>query len=374
MSRVEVPITPSVLKWAIDESGYTLPEVSEAIDGREDLLASWLEGESLPSLTEAKAVARKLHRQLATFLLPAPPSTDAADVKFRHPMGTSARQLNPTERRYLRRATRLQRAFVWMLEEMKRPAAGVPQATIAEEAVVTAAVVRKLLRVTATQQKEWKSASRAFDAWRESVENLGVIVLLFSMGKDAVRGFSLWHPAAPVVVINTAWTDEARIFTLFHELGHLVTRSNSACAAVLLTGDPRERAERWCERFAAAVLLPSGMLDEIGTVSDLKSLGNLARKYKVSLTAMALQLIHLGKGKWTLLNKIPVASDSKKDSGFGPARNRRERREDEIGKRGSSVFVDAVKKDVLGRSEALDYLDIPHADFELWLAEARSDR
>ena len=37
MARVEVPITPSVLKWAIDQSGYTLPGVSEAIGGREDL-------------------------------------------------------------------------------------------------------------------------------------------------------------------------------------------------------------------------------------------------------------------------------------------------------------------------------------------------
>lgn len=373
MARVEVPITPSVLKWAIDESGYTLPEVSEAVDGREDLIQSWLDGESLPSLTEAKAVARKLHRQLATFLLPKPPAADVANVKFRHPFGERARPLTPVERRYLRRATRLQRAYSWMLDEMNRPPTALPHVAMSEDAIAAATRVRRLLKVTATQQRDWKSASRAFDAWRESVENLGVVVLLFRMGKDSVRGFSLWNPLAPVVVINTAWSDEARIYTLFHELGHLLTRSNSACAAVLLTGDPKDRAERWCERFSAAVLLPTNMLDEIGTVSDLKSLSSLARKYKVSLTAMALQLIHLGKARWTLLNKIPLASNQKEDSGFGQARNRRELREDEIGKRGAAVFVDAVKNDVLGRSEALDYLDIPHEDFDTWLAE-RSGR
>jgi Zn-dependent peptidase ImmA (M78 family) len=327
MARVEVPITPSVLKWAIAESGYTLPEVSEAIDGREDVIASWLDGDSLPSLTEAKAVARKLHRQLATLLLPAPPAPDAIDVKFRYPMGEKARPLNPTERRYLRRATRLQRAFAWMLKEMKRPDAGLPQRAISEDPIESAAAVRKMMKVTATQQREWKSASRAFDVWREHVENLGVIVLLFSLGKDSVRGFSLWHPTAPVIIINTAWAEEARVFTLFHELGHLVTRSNSACAAVLLTGDPKERAERWCESFAAAVLLPPNMLAEIGTVSDLRSLGNLAKKYKVSLTAMALQLIHLGKGQVVVAQKYPFRLEPEEGqwfwSGAQSARNSR---------------------------------------------------
>lgn len=94
MSRVEVPITPSVLKWAIDESGYTMPEVSEAIDGREDLLIGWLAGESRPSLTVAKAVARKLHRQLATFLLPRPPETANVAVKLRHPQRGHQRALS----------------------------------------------------------------------------------------------------------------------------------------------------------------------------------------------------------------------------------------------------------------------------------------
>src|SRR3954447_3556788 len=86
----------------------------------------------------------------------------------------------------------------------------------------------------------------------------GVVVFLFQLGADNCRGFSLWHDRAPVIAINTTWNDEARTFTLFHEVGHLVTRTNSACTsapASAVTGawDP---AERWCERFAAAALVP----------------------------------------------------------------------------------------------------------------------
>lgn len=372
MARVEVPITPSVLKWAIKESGYTLAEVSEAVDGNEALLASWLDGSARPSITEIKAIAKKLHRQVATFLLPKPPAKDGPSVKFRNPLGELARQLNPMERRVLRRAVRLQEAYTWMLSEMKRSTASLPEFHLSDDPAKAAVEARKLLRVTMTAQREWKSASKAFDAWREAVESLGVIVLLYGIGKEGVRGFSLWHPLAPVIVVNTAWKDEARIFSLFHELGHLFTRSNSACAAVLLTtGDSKDRAERWCESFAAAVLLPAKPLEEIGMVSDIRSLSNLARKYKVSLSAMALQLIHLGKARWSLLHVIPKTADNKKSGGPGGAtRNRREIREDELGKRGAGLFVDAVKNDIFSPSEALDYLDIPRDHFDALVSES----
>jgi Zn-dependent peptidase ImmA (M78 family) len=372
---VEVPITPSVLEWAIRESGYTVAEVSEAVEGGEMLLHSWLRRKARPSLTQLKAVAHKLHRQVATFLLPEPPREGQPPIKFRSPLGKEARQLNPIERRFLRRAQRLQDAHAWLLAEMKRPQPEVPSHSLRDDSVEVAAIVRRQLRVTMTQQRDWKSASKAFDGWREAVEALGVNVLLFAMGKESVRGFSLWHPVAPLIAINTAWSDEARIYSLFHELGHLITRSNSACAAVpLVTGDPKERAERWCETFAAAVLLPGRSLDEIGNVSDLRSLSNLAKKYKVSLSAMALQLVHLGKAKWTLLRVIPASSDNKTPGGAGPGRNRAEAREDELGRRGAGVFIDAVRNDVIGPSEALDFLDIPREHLDALVEEAGRGR
>src|SRR5690606_10048362 len=104
----------------------------------------------------------------------------------------------------------------------------------------------------------WRSASAAFDAWRSALERLGVLVLLFPLGEENCRGFSLASGLAPVIAVNTAWNDQARAFTLFHELGHLMTETASACASappasVAGAWDP---AERWCERFAAATLVP----------------------------------------------------------------------------------------------------------------------
>ncbi len=363
---VDVPITPSVMKWAIDESGYSMPEVSEWIDGGPDVLQAWLDGEAKPSLTELKTVARKLHRQLATFLLPNPPETQAVAVRFRHPQSHRQRPLNPIERRFIRRAHRLQDAHGWLSRELGSDEPDLARETTADSALAAATRFRARLAITTEQQTSWRSASVAFDAWREAVEQLGIIVVLFPMTDESCRGFSLWHDHAPLVAVNTAWKDEARIFTLFHEIGHILTRIDSACAlANPSIGHAEDAGERWCESFAASVIIPEKALTGLPKVSDLKSLARLSDQFKVSLRAMAIRLIGAQKATWSLYKSIPVAADDKGRGGAGgTGRNRREIREDEFGHRGTRVFVEAVRRDVITESQALDYLDIPVADFD----------
>lgn len=374
--RIEVSITPSVLRWAIAESGYTGPEVSSWIEGGKPTLDAWLNGTAKPSLAELRIVAGKLHRQLATFLLPAPPATLTSVPQFRHPLSTHRRPLNPVERRFIRRAHRLQDAHAWLLRELGLEPSDFATETTAEPATDAAARLRARLPITLEQQTSWKSASVAFDAWRDAVEQLGAIVVLYPLTNESCRGFSLSHDLAPLVAVNTAWKDEARIFTLFHEVGHLLTRSDSACAlADPSVGNADDTAERWCEAFAASVIIPESALAELPRVSDLRSLSRLADRFKVSVRAMALRLIGVDKATWSLYKSIPAAADNKRQGGGGAGgRNRREIREDELGHRGTRVFVEAVRRDVITPSEALDYLDIPRDDFDSLVSELGAAR
>ncbi len=200
--------------------------------------------------------------------------------------------------------------------------------------------------------------------------------MLYPLTNKSCRGFSLSHDQAPLVAVNTAWKDEARIFTLFHEVGHLLTRSDSACAlAAPSIGNADDTAERWCEAFAASVIIPEPALAELPRVSDLKSLSRLADRFKVSVRAMALRLIGVEKATWSLYKSIPAAADNKRQGGGGTGgRNRREIREDELGHRGTRVFVEAVRRDVITPSEALDYLDIPRDDFDNLVSELGAPR
>ncbi len=359
-----VPITPEVLRWAVAESGLTSGEVSKAAGVEPEDLEDWLQGTESPSITEARKMAAALHRQLAVFLLPKVPQTTVPAIEFRHPIGQASRALSPVERRFLRRARRLQEAQAWLVRELERDTPRLPALSTEHEPEAAARTLRSQLGVEPSVQFRWKTPSVAFDGWRSALEPLGVTVLQFAMGEKSCRGFSLWDDAVPLIAVNTFWRDEARIYTLFHELGHLVTRTNSACTEATTTPDRRDPVERWCEEFAAAVLMPGESLSGLPAATDIRTLATLAAQYRVSLRAMAIRLIGLSRATWTLYRDIPVASDRKTGGGGGTGRNRREIREDEVGPRVTEIFVSAVQRDIISESQALDYLDIPAVEFE----------
>jgi len=374
MSRVTpVPITPSVLDWAIAESGYGLKEIADAIGVSVETFKQWESGDSKPTLTQVRKLATKLHRPLASFLLPTPPPSRALPVEFRKPIGQQ-RELTPNERRHVRRAARLQEILSWVATELDMTLSQTPSASLSEDPVSVAQRARDLLDISSASQMAWPSSSSAFDNWRAALESTGHIVFLFSLGKDACRGFSIWDPYAPVVAINTAWNEEARIFTLFHEFGHLITRTSSACIESMRTTRNADPVERWCERFAADVLMPASAfkasLAKYGwrmgdSITSLNIAGRIARNFKVSLRAAVIRLIELGSASWTLYDEIPPISDKKREGGGGGSgRKRAQIREDEFGGRATSLLVKAVEKDVLSRSQAIDFLDIPDAAFD----------
>lgn len=66
---VAVPVTPSVLRWAIEQSGYKTDDLAHAIGVQASALEAWASGDTKPTLTELRKLATKLHRPLATFLL-----------------------------------------------------------------------------------------------------------------------------------------------------------------------------------------------------------------------------------------------------------------------------------------------------------------
>jgi Zn-dependent peptidase ImmA (M78 family)/DNA-binding XRE family transcriptional regulator len=373
MSRtVEVPITPSVLRWAIEESGYSPEELAQALGVGLRQLENWTSGESKPSLTHARKLAGKLHRPFASLLLPEPPESRPLPVQFRHPLDDD-RQLSPSERRYIRRAARFQEVLSWLIRELELAGPQTPLASVNDNPVAAARVAREMIGVSASDQEQWDTPSLAFDEWREALERTGHFVFLFSLGKESSRGFSLWDEFAPVVAVNSAWNESARIFTLFHELGHLMTRTSSACVESVRTASRSDPVERWCEAFAAAVLMPPGNVESSLTrlgwqrgsqITSLPLAKSLANVFKVSLRAVVIRLIELNLASWSLYDEIPPISDRKPPRGGGTGRSRSEIREDQLGNRVTSLLVSAVESDVLSRSQAVDFLDIPDTTFD----------
>lgn len=380
---VEVPITPSVLSWAIEQSGYSRDYLASRLGVSEAQLKEWEKekGKSSPKLSAFRQLASLLHRQAAVFFLDSPPARDgSAVVHLRRPPGTDRADLNPTERRFIREVRRYQRALAWILEQLGAPRVELPVVRITEKPQQVAKDLRARIGIDVTIQASWVSPPVAFRAWRSAVEQIGIFVFVFPLGQDSVRGFSIWDSRAPVVVVNSAWSTEARIFTLFHEVAHLVTRTDSACLGYSSSvGHSKDASlERWCEHFAASLLIPSEdmrtyLSKRIGWVAgrqcDLDAAGKIARRFKVSLRASVIALVGVGAAERSLIASVPDSAEAKGRGGGSRPRNREEISEGRLGDRTWKTFHRAIREDLISRADAMTYLDVVDRDSSPSLVE-----
>ena len=67
------PVTPDVLKWAIDESGLSLHELAERLKIESAHITAWMAGTDKPTRGQLTRLAEKLKRPRAMFFLPDAP-------------------------------------------------------------------------------------------------------------------------------------------------------------------------------------------------------------------------------------------------------------------------------------------------------------
>lgn len=135
---------------------------------------------------------------------------------------------------------------------------------------------------------------------RNKFEDIGILVLKKpDLRKFHARGMCIAEFPLPVIVYgNEAPTAQA--FTLTHELGHIILKESGIIGPIEdYESSAREsKVEKWCNRFASAFLIPleelsaqfekpSRPLQEIDDVILIK----LAKAFRVSPHAMLIRLI-----------------------------------------------------------------------------------
>lgn len=76
-----VPITPAVLTWAIEQSGYTRGQIAAKLGVDAAKVDAWEKGVEKPNLTSFKKIAYVLKRPSALLFLPDPPSMARPSVE-----------------------------------------------------------------------------------------------------------------------------------------------------------------------------------------------------------------------------------------------------------------------------------------------------
>jgi Zn-dependent peptidase ImmA (M78 family)/transcriptional regulator with XRE-family HTH domain len=375
MSANEVTISGRVLSWAIETSGLSRQAVSEKLNVTAQVVANWERGEAKPTRGQFTALAEVLKRPRATFFLPEPPVEHRKRPDLRRPPSNPHRGFTADEVGAMKGAHRLQDALSWALNDQPDPE--VPTANVEEAPDVAAARVRAWLGVSIRDQVAWGTESLAFRGWRSALEAKGVFAFQLSMGPNSCRGFSSWDRKAPVVVVNSAYSMGARSFTLMHELGHLVTKTDSVCTSFTVSDglDADSTYERWCERFSAAVLMPRPALTELlqqrfawreglQVVSTLAETVRIATYFNVSLRAAAMRVLDLGAGSRDLYRTVDAEAlvRDRNQGGGGGGDRRPAVRLREYGARAFKVLQSARRADRLSKYDYADYFDVPPAD------------
>lgn len=183
---------------------------------------------------------------------------------------------------------------------------------------------RKFFNISLVDQKSAKDAKQFYVLCRKQIEDKGICVLQESFPKEDGSGFCLTNKKFPIIVVNTRDQKRARrLFTLIHELAHVLIGQTGISDPFIRKND----VEKFCNRFAASFLAPEGYVKELlGTINRNPSPSEIARasrQLKISQQATALRLTQLGlieKGsyaKWLRLvhNNNP---DYGKDEGRSP--------------------------------------------------------
>jgi Zn-dependent peptidase ImmA (M78 family)/DNA-binding XRE family transcriptional regulator len=376
-------ISPEFFVWARLSSGYTEDDLAKAAGVHRQAWEAWEAGKAKPTFRQLENVARKCKRPLAAFYLPKPPALEQPPEDFRHlPNGISP-AYQPETLLAFRVARRLQRSAPDLLERPARPASErIPLATIKDDPEAVGGTLRAQLGLPFETQVAWADGYAAYRAWRAAIERQGVLTFQFGIPLTDARGFSLWDEQYPAVVASSKDAVTARCFTVLHELAHLVIRRPGVSPHEWTASAPdeRQRVESFCNRTAAAVLLPLSedtvrerLRHAINGHLDLGAVSAAAYAFKVSRETVVWRMVDAGlieasqaagaKLGWDVQHSTEeVEVDEKRKPGGGPLPE--VRRLAERGPTLTAAVLEALDDGRISPSDAVDYLDLPQTRFE----------
>lgn len=282
-----VPVNGEVLRWARERVGLDPVNVAERMQVTPERIDQWESGVEQPTLARLRQISELYGQTLAFFMRQSPPLEDSSsrppDFRTRTRSRPSLALMKEMDRALHRR-----RVFL----EVGTPVNFRLSGFTWEAPDTTGERLREELGIPVDYAS--RDISKALKRWIQIVEDLGILVFQMSrVDPGECQGLSLFYDSMPIVILNGADEPGVRIFTLFHEVGHLLHRSGALCEL-----NSEARVERECNAFAASFLLPrSAFLGLMQTGPDPLSLLSTGAQYfgvswsAVAVRARTLQLI-----------------------------------------------------------------------------------
>jgi len=302
---LEVAVEPEVLLWARESMGFGVKDVAHKMKAAESTIIKLESGQKKPTVTQLERLAEVYKRPLAAFFLPRPPREQPMPKDFRSLPEDRKAPLSAETRLAMRRARRLQSLATELTGGLERQIdVKIGGIDLSKDPEVVAVETRRQLRVEVHTQFHWKDEYVAFSEWKKVIERCGIFVFQLSMAlEDGIRGFSVIEGGYPAIVLNLRDKTRGRIFSLFHEYGHLALNHSGICDMgdqEHLHGEGR-KVEIFCNHLAGAILVPRDALLSQDVIESRKysrdwpdkALNKLANRFKVSREVILRRLVLL---------------------------------------------------------------------------------
>jgi Zn-dependent peptidase ImmA (M78 family)/transcriptional regulator with XRE-family HTH domain len=295
MPKQDALVRPELLLWARQEAGLTVEQAARKIPVKPERLIACEQGSARLTVNQLRSLSNAYKRPLALFFLPQPPPHSANLRDFRRSPEQPEVSESPALRYEIRRARYRRQVSLELFEELgEQPPTFIRTTAITENPEAVATQVRELLGITRDEQHAFSGEYEALNRWRNAVEESGVMV--FQAGgieHGEMRGFSISETVLPVIVMNSKDAPQSRIFTMIHELAHIMLRAGGLCNL-----DEVQDIEVFCNRVAGATLVPQAWLISEPTVGsrgprptwDEPLIRMLARRYRVSREVIVRRL------------------------------------------------------------------------------------
>lgn len=288
-----IPVNSDVLRWARETAGLSIEDVARKMGKEIDVILSWESaGENSPSYLQLDKLAYEIYkRPIALFFFPEPPQEESPKQSFRTlPEHVISRM--STRLCYLIRQAKVMQINLAELNSNINPASHQIIVDLSFKPSVAvhemASIVRKYLDIDLTRQNAWGNADEAFKVWRNTLEKHGVFIFKEAFKDDTFSGFCLYDDRFAVIYINNSKPNTRQIFTLFHELAHLLLGTGGVDTRLddyvnLLTGNDR-KIEILCNQFTGSFLVPDHDFEQriSGININDEAIERLAGRYHVS--------------------------------------------------------------------------------------------
>jgi len=278
----ELDIAPDILRKLRENTGYSEQQISSKLEISVEELQKIESGKVKVSIGLIKRLSDIYQYPLITFFEDKAPEYPHKLKDYRI---NRDKKISPEVRKAERRAYYLINA----LQEISEERSNIPEFSKDYTATQLAQAFREKIGISTFDSKK---PEETLENYKQRLENkTGIVVIEYPLKADDVRAFCI-SSGISIIVLNEKDKPEVKLFSLFHDMCHLIQRSSAICSMDLEVGGNND-VEYYCNLFASEVLVPVSDLrntaSQIGT--SQKSVGEMSKKYSVSKQVIMIRLL-----------------------------------------------------------------------------------